>query len=582
MKRLNLLLSLLVIASVLAACGPTPEPQVVEIEVTKVITEKIVETVIVQGTSQTVEKEVTSVVEVEKVVTATPEPEKEPAVGGTMVVAMTQEPDSLDAHKSTLGVAHLVYQYIGATLVTKDLQTGEYIPYLAESWSVTDDGLTWDFTLKENIKFHDGTPLTAQDYAWTLQRVLDPETMSPVAQVLGGVTGVEAVDDYTLRIKMDAPSYPFLESLTAFSFQPLSQAYVEQMGEDYARQPMGVGPFKFKEWVTGDKVILERNPDFAWGPEFSRGGPSFIETIELRIIPEYATRMAGLEAGEIDYVGELDAKDVDGLSEMEQLYIGEVLHQGLNPFSPLNVTRPPFDDVRVRQAFNHAVDRDALIKVIEFGHAVPQYGPISPSVHGYWPGVEYIGYKYDLDKAKALMAEAGWTDSDGDGILDKDGQPLKLVMMTDPSKANRVKAAEILQDMYGALGAEIEIQLAEIGLRYAAVMSGDYDMTIESWGWAEAQLMYIMFHSDMLGAYNFSHLDNPELDQLLDATLTTMDHEKRQQWVDEAQRYIVEQAYLITLYTPMIFSAWSNRVMGTERSDVTGDVYLFDAYIVTE
>jgi peptide/nickel transport system substrate-binding protein len=491
-------------------------------------------------------------------------------LGGTLVYALNQEPDTLDSHKANLGVSYVLQGYLGSTLIAKDPETGNYIPYLAERWEVSDDGLVWDFFLRQDVKFHDGTPMTAHDYVWTFQRIMDPETKSPSALGFLSVTNIEAVDDYTLRITMAYPNYPFLEALTSFYMQPLSQAAVEAAGDDYGRQPVGVGPYRFKEWVTGDRIILERNPDFAWGPPFSSEGAPYVETLLFRIIPEATTRVAGLESGDIDVITNVEPRDMERLEASGNFVIDGVLFQGIEPYSPMNVSRPPFDDVRVRQAFNYAVNRDVLIKVVALGYAEPQYGPISPTVHGYWPGVEEIGYTYDLDKAKALMAEAGWEDTNGDGILEKDGKPLKLVLYTDPSTEARVKVAVILQQQYRELGADVEIRQVDIGTRYGYMVSGDYDLSLESWSWGEAQLMFIMFSSSMIGAYNFSFLDDPELENLLNATIGVMDPVQRQEYVNQAQQRIVEQAYLIFLYTPLKFNVWSERLQGVVPSKQAG------------
>jgi peptide/nickel transport system substrate-binding protein len=581
MKRIGLLVSILIIASFLAACGSTPAPEVVEKEV--IVTEQVVETVIVGGTPQVVEKEVTTVVEVEKVVTATPEPEPMPAVGGTLVYALASEPESLDAQVATSGVATAVLTQLGASLIAKDPETGDYIPYLAESWQVADDGMSWVFTLRQDVQFHDGTPLSAHDYAWTFQRAMDPETMSAVtAAALTGVIGVEALDDYTLQINMAMPVYPLLENLSSVAFfQPLSQTAVEGAGEDYGRQPVGVGPFKFKEWVTGDKIVLERNPDFAWGPEYAQGSASYIETLEFRILPEYATRIAALEAEELDFAY-LQTKDLERIQDLDRYQIVDTLSQGIGPGVYMNVSKPPFDDVRVRQALSWAVNRDVILKIVAGGYGVPQYGPLSASVKGYWPGVEYIGYTYDLAKAQALLAEAGYSLS-SDGILEKDGQPLSLVLSVVSASSNYVKTAELLQEQFKDLGVQVELEQQELGVFLSGMSSGEYDFAVTGNGWPDSGLLFAMFHSSMIGALNDSRVADPELDPILIAMGFTNDAEQNEKMGNEAQKYIVEQAYIIPLYTPQNFAALSNEVRDAVILNLNGlpVPQFFDAYMET-
>ena len=586
MKRLNLFVCLALVVSLLAACGGAAEPEVVEKEVTRVVQETVLETVketvVVEGTPQVVEQQVTRVVEVEKIVTATPESEPVPAVGGKLVYLLNSEGDSLDPHRVVGGMVSTVLKYIGASLVTKDPWSGEYIPYLAESWSVSEDGLTWEFKLREDVLFHDGTPFTAHDYVWTFERIMDPKTMSPTAAaILRGVAGVEAVDDYTFRINMAWPNFPLLENLTDPVFmQPQSGAYVERVGEEaYSRNPVGVGPYKFKEWVTGEKIVLERNPDFSWGPVWTRGGAPHIETIEFRIISEYATVLAGLEAEEIDFAP-LEIKDVERIRDTGQFQVLEAIHAGVSPDLDINVSKPPFDDIRVRQAFNYAVDRDVIIQVVALGHAQVQQGPISPAVSGYWPGVEYIGYSHNLGKAKSLMKEAGYTYNDA-GMLEKDGQPFQLVLKVGANYGEDVRLAAILQEQFKALGVEVEIEQIEFGVLISEAQKGDYFMQIDGWSWPDSSLMYAMFHSSMMGSENVFFVDDPKLDQILEAMVFATSAEANQEAANEAQRYIVEQSFIIPFYTATNYTALSSKVQGAVFS-LTGDLLLFDAYIETQ
>jgi peptide/nickel transport system substrate-binding protein len=582
MKTIHWLISLVLIASVLAACS-TSEPEVVEKEVTRVVTETVIETVketvVVAGTPQTIEQQVTRVVEVEKVVTATPEPEPQPTVGGALVYPLQTEPDSLDVHKAS-GFSFAVLQYIGASLITIDPATQEFVPYLAESWTVSPDGLTLEFKLRQDVKFHDGSPLTAEDYAWTISRALDPATAAvTAATILRGVASAEAVDDYTLRIHMAYPNFPILFNMSNPIYtQPLSKAYFERVGEqEFGRNPVGVGPFKFKEWIRGEKIVLERNPDFSWGPAYTHGGPAYIETIELLVIPEYATIMAGLEAREITHAW-IQTNDVKRIKEGDQFEVFERLVQGISPMIVLNNGKPPFDDVRVRQAFSLAVDRRVLIDVVLQGGGQIQYGPISPSVRGYWPGVEYIGYGYDLEQAKALMAEAGYT-AGADGILEKDGEPLRLTLKAPAAAPEHVKVATILQEQYKALGVEVTLQQEEGGVMGAEMLAGDFNFAVYGVGWADSSLLFALFHSSMIGGMNSSFVNDPQLDALLAQMLFTADPKVNASAGNDAQRYIVEQALVIPLYTSVRYLAVDSAVQGVLPID-TFIVELFDAYIV--
>jgi peptide/nickel transport system substrate-binding protein len=563
MKRLGLLLSLVVIVSVFAGCA-APASQVVEKEVTKVVEQKVIETVVVAGTPQIIEK----------VITATPVPEAGPVPGGKFIYAMSFEPDSLDPHKS--GDAFIVCQFIGASLVARHPDTGEYVPYLAESWTKSPDGLTYEFKLRKDVKFHDGTPLTAQDYAYTFMRAIDPATKSPTAgQTLVGLKSAEAVDDYTLRLNMAMPNSVLMDSLSNTCYlQPLPKAAVEKMGDDFGRNPVGAGPFKFKEWATGEKIVLERNPDFNWGPAFTHGGAPYIETVEFRIIPEYATRVAALESGDVD-LADVETKDVKRIEDLGKYRVYKSISPGSGIHVEMNSTRPPFDDLRVRQALNYAVDRNAIVQAVSNGLGVPLYGPLTPSTLGYWPGAQYVGYQYDPAKAKALLTEAGYKPN-ASGIMEKDGKPLAFTLLTYGTQG---KTGEILQQQFKDIGVQVTLQNVEYGVLFQTLAGGDFDLAIDVLGWPNAGVLFVMFHSSTIGLYNRSRVTS--LDPAIGAMVVATTQEGFEKTTGDLQRTVVENAYMIPLYGPADTTVINNRVQGPLPVPVARWLYLYDAYLET-
>jgi peptide/nickel transport system substrate-binding protein len=271
---------------------------------------------------------------------------------------------------------------------------------------------------------------------------------------------------------------------------------------------------------------------------------------------------------------------VDRIRESGNFQFHELLLQGMNPFVAVNLTVPPFGDILVRKALNLAVDREALIRVVAQGEGEVQYGPMSSSMMSYWPGVEEIGYGYDLEQAKALMAEAGWEDSDGDGVLDKDGQSLSFPFNANANSEVSVRVAQVLQEQYKALGMALEIEQMESGNLIANFFSGNFEIMVMGYTWTgDVDVMYLLFHSSQIGALNGCQVDDPELDEMIEKTRTTMDPEERQDWADAVQRRIVEQAYCVPLYTPITYTPISNRVKGWYTSPVYGWLYLDGIYI---
>jgi peptide/nickel transport system substrate-binding protein len=496
------------------------------------------------------------------------------------VIAVDADPDTLDVHRTGSSVLEIIMKLVGGSILTLDPLTDEFIPYLAESYSLSADGLLWEITFKEGLQWHDGTPFTAQDYVWTLERVLASPSPATGAMT-AGMASAEAIDNRTVRIHMDQPNSSMLFGLTSAYLQPLPRAYIERVGdEEYGRNPVGLGPYRLREWRIGDRVILERNPDFNWGPAYAHPGPAYIEFVEVRVIPEYSTRLAGVESGEIDaaLLMNKDVVRVEGLSEFEVI---PMHFQGAGPYLLFNVSASPFDDLRVRKAFNLAINREELIRVVALGYGEPLWGPIAPATYGYWEGAEEIGYGYDLDAARALMAEAGY-ELNGDGLLEKAGQPLVLDFKVTPSpRGDPIKTAQVLSEQFKELGVQLTITQLEGGVLQDALASGDFTLSITSWGWAEAQIIAPLFLSSMIGGMNQSHVNDPELDPILLPVLAEPNRVALQDRLDAAQRYLIEMAYTAPLFTIQLHLALSGRATAVMVRPVTEEIELFDAYIET-
>lgn len=505
-----------------------------------------------------------------------PTPTPGPVVGGKLVWALSDEPDTLDPHKSGMASMLFVHTLLSDTLIARDPATGKYVSYLAESWKISDDGTDWEFKLRKDVKFHDGTPLKASDYAFTFKRALDPATKSPLVGLIASISEVTAPDDSTLKLKLKQPSAPLLLVLMSKYRGPVPQAAVEKMGGQYGRAPVSTGPYKFKEWRTGDRITVEINPDYKWAPPFIKRGP-YIQTVEYRIIPDVATRVAGMEAGEID-LEIIQAKDLERLKATGRIHILEYLQAGGSPSMLFNCSKAPFDDVRVRQAFMYAIDKQNAIKAVVLGQAAEQNLPASATMTGWWAeGEKTLGYRFDLTKAKALMNEAGYTPG-ADGILQKDGKPLKVTLHTgiDP------RLAEVLVEQYKALGAAVSIVSIEWGKALADIFAGNFDFCTFSYLSSDFDLIVAGWGSKAINGIDLAKANDTALDPLLLATRTTVDPAKRQAAMETAQKYILDKVYIGPLYAPKVFWGVSNRVKNLTLSPVTTEIWFHEAYITTK
>ena len=507
--------------------------------------------------------------------------EEAPTSAGDLVWALSAEPDTLDCQKTASGFSDLICGYISAALVTKDPETDETIPWLAESWEVSEDGLTYTFNIKEGVKFHDGSDMTAEDLAFTFNRALDPETASSgTIGMLEGVESTEAADAQTLVFHMASPNALLLENLISAGYMMVfSQDYVEANDADYlSRNPMSVGPFIFQEWVTGDHITLTRNPDYNWGPAFAEGAYN-INSIIFRIIPDESTIISGLEAGEIDVFETSTPSVIDQLKDLDSIYMEQGLNFGVYGIL-LNTSLPAFNQLEIRQAFNYAVDREAIINVVLRGYGIPAYGPFSPAVYGYDETLAETGYGYDPDKAKELLESVGYTLNDN-GFYEKDGEELAMVLNTMDQTDTSKKLAEILQQQYKESGINVEIQVVELGTAIQGLMTGEFEMSIMSFGMPNASILNMIFSKNSIGGAVFAGLDTNDLEDLLTSVLTINNSDAWLENVHAAQQNIISNALFVPIFHETEYMIANTDYQGIEYTTAT-EVVLNNAYYVGE
>lgn len=510
--------------------------------------------------------------------TATPELPAGPQVGGTFVWAVAYDIPTLDPHLTVGHIDAKAEDWLGAGLLFR-ISDGNYVPWLAESWEPSADGLSWTFHLRQDVKFHNGAPLTAQDYAWTFNRMIAPETGSPIAATLVlGLASAEAVDDFTLKLNFSMPNAVLLYNLATNPglTQPLPQAAFEEMGADaFGHAPIGVGPYKIKEFTTGEKIVLERNPDYNWGPSaLENQGPYYIETIEFRMIPEMATIIAGFQAGELDYAW-INPKDYVQLQGIEGLDYFMELEKGTGMTLAMNVQKPPFDDINVRKAFNMIVDRQALVDIIAVGMGEPLYGPVTPSTEGYWPGVEQIGYTLDLDGAAASLEASGYTRNADGKWLTPTGEPFKIAFMTNPGWS---QTSEVIQAQLQTFGIETELSQEEYASYKQKQLDGDYQLSLSNWPYNDVGIL-LVYSSMMTGVMNYNQISDPDLDMYAGALLTVLDKATRDGAGVAAQQLMIDKAYVVPLYGTDEIYAYNTRITGIQYNDGLKAPDLSSAYI---
>jgi len=455
----------------------------------------------------------------------------------------------------------------------------QFVPGLAESWQVSEDGLTYTFRLRHDVSFHDGTPFNAEAVRVNLDRIVNPDTQSQKARfLLGPFESVEVIDEYTVAVHLSTPYAPLLDGLAQVYLGMASPAALTKWGADYQFHQVGTGPFKFVEYVPNDHLTIVRNANYKWGPAiYDQPGPAYLDEIEFRFFTDPAGRALALEAGDADVMGELPPLDAARLRQDNSFVITPVAVPGQPLGLMLNTQRPPLDDTRVRQALLFATDRATIVQTIFGGESPPATGPLTAVSFGYDPSLAER-YPYNPQEALALLEEAGWIDSDSDGTLDKDGQPLTLeaVLMTWGSVP---EVAQLVQSQW----AEIGIALQTETLTYPAALEiagkGEYHLIPQNFSGSDPDLLRIYYHSSE--PFNWSKASDATLDDLLNRAQNISAPGQRSELYAEAQQRIMELALLVPIRDPVNLNSASGRVKGL-RFDAHGwfpllhDVYLSD------
>jgi peptide/nickel transport system substrate-binding protein len=542
-KRLCwVVLGLMMVSLILSACT-TPTPEVVEKVVTQVVKETVKETVIVEGTPQIVEKEVTKIVEVEKevevVVTATPEPA---ASGGTGECGF-------DVVLGANGDAKIVNPILAMdsdgfwrsdlmfdSLVRVDPVTTEPVGQLAESWEVSDDGTTYTFYLVDaDVRWHDGAPFTVEDIEFTMMEILKPTYTGIFQQrfvdlvgadkvIAGEATSLEGfkiIDDKTVQFKLNQPNAPFLAwAISGLKFVPKHLLEGQEITEDmpYSLAPVGNGPYKFKEWDKGNRFVMEWNEEY-WGEK------PCAKTITTLGIPDMQALAAAVEAGDIDMTIMVPPTEIPRLAEVEGLTYYKQPSSGPEVLW-FNLDHSILQDLRVRQAIAHAIDVEGFTQGVLQGTTDPANTHFTTASWAYDPDATLP--EYNPEKAKALLAEAGYAD----------GFQIKLTC--NQGNFFREHFVEFVQAELAKVGIEVEVEKAEWGTFIGNMISGDYDMGFmnEDGGVPDPDVMYEYFHTG--GPNNYTHYSNAKVDELLEEGRVESDLEKRKDLYYQLQSIVNE------------------------------------------
>jgi peptide/nickel transport system substrate-binding protein len=456
-------------------------------------------------------------------------PPKDAVVVGLLAEPVTMDPPQITDLNSTRVIKRMF-----EGLTAQELGTYKIIPGLAQKWDISKDGLLYTFQLRPNVKFHDGTPLTAEAVKFCFDRQLNDQgpfyatgTYPYVKGFLGNVAGVEVVSPSIVQIRLKSALTPFLQYLAHHSLYIYSPEALKKWGKDMVKHPVGTGAFKLETWEPEVKVVLTRNDDY-WG-----GAPKIRQAIYVPII-EAQARLSAIKTGEIDLTMDVPPDSLDELRRDPNIVVAES-NSSAAWYVALNTRHPILKDKRVRQALNYAVNKDAIIRDILKGTAIVSQSPLSPA-YGPYHEDKVTTYPYDQAKARALLKEAGYpTGFELTFFVPESGSGMQ----------SPVEMATVIQANLAQVGVRAKIQTMEWGAYLKKYLDGP-DMAEMSWNPSIGDpdhMMYMLLSSDRFPpAFNAGFYQNPRVDDLLRRGRTTIDDKERVPLYKEAQRLVTDDA----------------------------------------
>jgi len=456
----------------------------------------------------------------------------------TLEIATDASPTGLDPHVATAFSTQLITNvvYEGLTAIDKDLRV---VPALATEWTVGDEGKTYTFKLRPNVTFHDGKPMTSADVAASVKRITDPKTGSPLASRFTVIDAVETPDAGTVVFKLKEPSAPLLSQLAQLSILPA------EPGVDLGRRTVGTGPFKLARWVPDTYLQLDKHAGY-----WDQGLPK-LASVKFNIVPDATARQTGLSGGTYHLLPVVDAATAQALANRPNVKVEQTLDLAYTLVG-LNTSKPPFDNAKVREAVNTAIDRGQIVQAVYFGKAQPA-GPVSPALTDWAvPTTEFACYKPDPAKARQLLQEAGLS------------APVKFTMNVIGTVPAAVEAAQVVQAQLGQAGFQVELNVQEQGRFIQDWRNANFDAfaSLNGGNVDPDDYLYRTFRTG--GSTNVFKFSDPQLDSLLDRARATSDKGQRQALYRQAQTALACQGPVAHLAYGQFFTAVRTNVEGYE------------------
>lgn len=485
-----------------------------------------------------------------------------------LVIAMPDEIEGTDIQQVMW--ENIVHRLLYEPLVAYDLELKDIIPNFAESYKVSEDGKEIEFKLPSDVKFSNGDALTAEDVKKSIERYKE---ISPYAEDLDPIKEVVVKDQQTVAFILETPAAYLWPNLTSVYGGVVSAKKAGEVSTDeFNRKAVGNGPFTVEEWTQGSQIVLAKNPAYiSNNPIVENKGPAKLDKVTIRFISENFTRVSELESGNVDIIYGVPSESVEDLQNNSNIQMYKYLQGGLD-YIALNANKKPLDDINVRTAIAMALDKDEISKGLK-DTVVPRYGLISPAQVCYDEKTEQdiknqLGY--NVEKAKELLAQSGWKDENGDGIVEKDGNPLTITLMVALDSPAIKQSSPILQTQLKKAGINLELREYEMKYIKQMVKEKNFDMATRYFEWTDPDILYYIFSTDA-----DSYWADKNVDKMLEDARYIMDSAQRTQKYAEVQKAITAQLPAIPLFSEYNYIAAKKSVTGF-KIGVSGTAYIND------
>ncbi|MDQ0743288.1 peptide/nickel transport system substrate-binding protein [Clavibacter sp. B3I6] len=517
----------------------------------------------------------------------TPEASTTPVSGGTLVYASGDaEPECLDPHVGGNYPQALVSSQFLEPLVSLDGKGG-ITPWLADSWTWSDDGLGLTLELREGVSFTDGTPFDAEAVIANIRHVQDPATLSSTGYLaLQAITEATAVDASTVQLTLSTPDSALLESLSQPWLAMESPAGIARGTDANCAQPIGTGPFSVERWDRQQSISLVRNDDYSSPPaDAAHEGPAYLERIDWRFLPDAASRYAALQSGEVDVIDNAQPDAIASASSADTLRELDAPRPGASNRIELNSGQAPFDDERVREAFIRSADVDPGIAALFQGSAERSHSPLASTEPAAVSDPDL--FAIDADRAAELLDAAGWSTKDADGIRTKDGQRLTLrfPVSTNQSIPAEQSLFEQIQATTKAVGFDVQLEPMDLGTWYEALGDDEYELVSAPYTKAGPDVLRILYDTSGItpapsGYFaNHAKVSVPAIDQALAEARSTTDLERRTELYADVQERVMAGYWILPLYDQQNHFLSGTAVQGLRALPSVATPTLYDTWL---